>query len=152
MCRIAARCIAIYCGCSIGIVSTVMSSVTCQSAANINAWIGSPVERVEDFLIPFAARFVRGSVRRVEDCREHLLAMNFARDMYADVGIACRCDDTVADRHVEHGSVRLPFSEFDGPAIARTYHNKKHIPPRLRNLIENASRVSAADDSRQAMQ
>jgi len=49
----------------------------------------------EDFLIPFAARHVRGSVRWVEDRREHLLAMNHAREMYADVEIACRRDGKV---------------------------------------------------------
>jgi aerobic carbon-monoxide dehydrogenase large subunit len=49
----------------------------------------------EDFLIPFAARHVNGAVRWVEDRREHLLAMNHAREMYADVEIACRRDGKV---------------------------------------------------------
>ena len=49
----------------------------------------------EDFLIPFAARYVRGSVRWVETRREHLMTMNHAREMYADVEIACRRDGTV---------------------------------------------------------
>jgi carbon-monoxide dehydrogenase large subunit len=49
----------------------------------------------EDFLIPFAARHVRGRVRWIEDRREHLMAMNHAREMYADVEIACRRDGTV---------------------------------------------------------
>jgi carbon-monoxide dehydrogenase large subunit len=49
----------------------------------------------EDFLIPFAARHVRRPVRWVEDRREHLMAMNHAREMYADVEIACRRDGTV---------------------------------------------------------
>ncbi len=49
----------------------------------------------EDFLIPFAARHVRGSVRWVEGRREHLMTMNHAREMYADVEIACRRDGTV---------------------------------------------------------
>ncbi len=49
----------------------------------------------EDFLIPFAARHVGGSVRWVEDRREHLMAMNHAREMYADVEIACRRDGKV---------------------------------------------------------
>jgi carbon-monoxide dehydrogenase large subunit len=49
----------------------------------------------EDFLIPFAARHVRGAVRWVEDRREHLLAMNHAREMYADVEIACSRDGKV---------------------------------------------------------
>jgi len=49
----------------------------------------------EDFLIPFAARHVAGSVRWIEDRREHLMAMNHAREMVADMEIACRRDGTV---------------------------------------------------------
>ncbi|WJR80333.1 xanthine dehydrogenase family protein molybdopterin-binding subunit [Bradyrhizobium sp. NP1] len=49
----------------------------------------------EDFLIPFAARHVGGRVRWVEDRREHLMATNHAREMYADLEIACRADGTV---------------------------------------------------------
>ena len=49
----------------------------------------------EDFLIPFAARYVGGRVQWIEDRREHLIAMNHAREMYADVEIACRRDGTV---------------------------------------------------------
>jgi carbon-monoxide dehydrogenase large subunit len=49
----------------------------------------------EDFLIPFAARYVGGNVRWVEDRREHLMAMNHAREMYADLEIACRLDGTL---------------------------------------------------------
>jgi carbon-monoxide dehydrogenase large subunit len=49
----------------------------------------------EDFLIPFAARHIGGRVRWIEDRREHLMAMNHAREMYADVEIACRRDGTV---------------------------------------------------------
>jgi aerobic carbon-monoxide dehydrogenase large subunit len=49
----------------------------------------------EDFLIPFAARRLRCPVRWIEDRREHLMAMNHAREMYAEVEIACRRDGTV---------------------------------------------------------
>jgi carbon-monoxide dehydrogenase large subunit len=49
----------------------------------------------EDFLVPFAARQVGGRVKWVESRREHLMAMNHAREMYADVEIACRRDGTV---------------------------------------------------------
>jgi aerobic carbon-monoxide dehydrogenase large subunit len=49
----------------------------------------------EDFLIPFAAHYVGGKVRWVEDRREHLMAMNHAREMYADLEIACRADGIV---------------------------------------------------------
>ena len=49
----------------------------------------------EDFLIPFAARLVGGRVRWVEDRREHLLALNHAREMTAELEIACERDGTV---------------------------------------------------------
>jgi carbon-monoxide dehydrogenase large subunit len=49
----------------------------------------------EDFLIPFAARYLGGKVRWVEDRREHLMATNHAREMYADLEIACHTDGTV---------------------------------------------------------
>jgi carbon-monoxide dehydrogenase large subunit len=49
----------------------------------------------EDFLICFAARHVEGRVRWIEDRREHLMATNHAREMYADVEIACRRDGMV---------------------------------------------------------
>jgi aerobic carbon-monoxide dehydrogenase large subunit len=49
----------------------------------------------EDFLVPFAARYVGGKVRWVEDRREHLMAMNHAREMYADLEIACSADGTL---------------------------------------------------------
>ena len=49
----------------------------------------------EDFLIPFAARHVGGPVRWLEDRREHLMATNHAREMHADMEIACHRDGTV---------------------------------------------------------
>ncbi len=49
----------------------------------------------EDFLIPFAAHRLRGRVRWIEDRREHLMAMNHAREMTAEMEIACRRDGMV---------------------------------------------------------
>jgi carbon-monoxide dehydrogenase large subunit len=49
----------------------------------------------EDFLIPMAALRLGRPVRWIEDRREHLMSMNHAREMYADVEIACRRDGTV---------------------------------------------------------
>src|SRR5712671_3032154 len=43
----------------------------------------------EDFLIPFAARHVGRPVRWIEDRREHLTAMNHAREADCEVQIAC---------------------------------------------------------------
>jgi carbon-monoxide dehydrogenase large subunit len=49
----------------------------------------------EDFLIPFAARHVGRPVRWIEDRREHLTAMNHARQAECEVEIACRSDGTI---------------------------------------------------------
>ena len=49
----------------------------------------------EDFLIPFAARHVGHPVRWLEDRREHLTAMNHAREADCEVEIACRSDGTI---------------------------------------------------------
>src|SRR3954469_14050489 len=49
----------------------------------------------EDFLIPFAARHVGHPVRWLEDRREHLIAMNHARQADCEIEIACRSDGTI---------------------------------------------------------
>jgi carbon-monoxide dehydrogenase large subunit len=49
----------------------------------------------EDFLIPFAARHVGRPVRWIEDRREHLTAMNHAREADCEVEIACRRDGRI---------------------------------------------------------
>jgi len=49
----------------------------------------------EDFFIPFAARRLGRPIRWIEDRREHLIAMNHARETDCDVAIACRRDGTI---------------------------------------------------------
>ena len=49
----------------------------------------------EDFLIPFAAKHVGRPVRWIEDRREHLTAMNHARQADCEIEIACRKDGTI---------------------------------------------------------
>jgi len=49
----------------------------------------------EDFLIPFAARHLGRPVRWLEDRREHLIAMNHAREADCEIEIACRRDGTI---------------------------------------------------------
>ena len=49
----------------------------------------------EDFLIPFAARYVGRPVMWIEDRREHLIAINHARQMECEVDIACKRDGTI---------------------------------------------------------
>jgi carbon-monoxide dehydrogenase large subunit len=49
----------------------------------------------EDFLIPFASRHVNRPVKWTEDRREHLMAMNHARQAECDVEIACDKDGKI---------------------------------------------------------
>jgi aerobic carbon-monoxide dehydrogenase large subunit len=49
----------------------------------------------EDFLIPFAARFIGRPVKWIEDRREHLLATNHARDVSCTLEIACSRDGAI---------------------------------------------------------
>jgi aerobic carbon-monoxide dehydrogenase large subunit len=49
----------------------------------------------EDFLIPFAARYVGRPVVWIESRREHLIAINHARQMDCEVEIACKRDGTI---------------------------------------------------------
>jgi carbon-monoxide dehydrogenase large subunit len=49
----------------------------------------------EDFLIPFAARFVGAPVKWTEDRREHFIATNHARDVACDLEIACARDGAI---------------------------------------------------------
>jgi aerobic carbon-monoxide dehydrogenase large subunit len=49
----------------------------------------------EDFLIPFAARYVGRPVVWIESRREHLTAINHARQMDCEVEIACKRDGTI---------------------------------------------------------
>ena len=49
----------------------------------------------EDFLIPFAARYAGRPVMWIEGRREHLIAINHARQMDCEVEIACKRDGTI---------------------------------------------------------
>ncbi len=49
----------------------------------------------EDFLIPFAARYLGRPVKWIEDRRENLMAMNHAREVETDLEIACARDGTI---------------------------------------------------------
>jgi len=62
----------------------------------------------EDFLIPFSARYVGRPVVWIENRREHLTAINHARQMDCEVEIACKRDGTIlgvrGDIHVDLGA------------------------------------------------
>ena len=49
----------------------------------------------EDFLIPATARAVGGTVKWIEDRREHLSSANHSREIECELEIACRRDGTV---------------------------------------------------------
>jgi carbon-monoxide dehydrogenase large subunit len=49
----------------------------------------------EDFLIPFCSVLLKRPVRWIEDRREHFTAMNHAREMSAEIEIACTRDGKV---------------------------------------------------------
>jgi len=49
----------------------------------------------EDYLIPFAARFLSRPVKWTEDRRESLMALNHARDAECELEIACSRDGTI---------------------------------------------------------
>ena len=49
----------------------------------------------EDFLIPFAAKWIGAPVKWIEDRREHLLAANHARDLECELELACEADGRI---------------------------------------------------------
>jgi carbon-monoxide dehydrogenase large subunit len=55
----------------------------------------------EDFLVPFAAKYLGRPVKWIEDRREHLLAVTHARDIACDVEIACSRDGLVLGMRAE---------------------------------------------------
>jgi carbon-monoxide dehydrogenase large subunit len=63
----------------------------------------------EDFLIPFSSIFLKRPVRWVEDRREHFTAMNHAREMSAEIEIACMCDGTVTGLR---GTVKVDIGAY----------------------------------------
>ncbi len=60
----------------------------------------------EDFLVPYAAKFLKRPVKWIEDRREHLLAISHARDVACDLEIACDADGRVLAMRV-NGSVDI---------------------------------------------
>ena len=87
----------------------------------------------EDFLIPFAARHIGRPVKWTEDRREHLMAMNHAREADCDIEIACARDGTIL-----------------GPARARVRrHGRLHAHQRRgRRAQHRAVHVGALSHSR----
>src|SRR5205814_575808 len=86
----------------------------------------------EDFLIPFAARHVGRPVRWLEDRREHLIAMNHAREMEAEVEIACSRDGTIVglrgDVYVDLGAYVRTNGLTAPRNVAQFFSGPYHIP------------------------
>ena len=73
----------------------------------------------EDFLIPFAARYVNRPVKWIEDRRENLMAMNHARETEADIEIACARDGTLLAIRGEIHSDMGAYMRTNGAVGAR---------------------------------
>jgi carbon-monoxide dehydrogenase large subunit len=85
----------------------------------------------EDFLIPFAARHVGRPVMWIEDRREHLIAMNHARQMDCEVEIACKRDGTIVglrgDVFVDLGAyIRTNRTTQCRPVLQRAVPHSEH--------------------------
>ena len=89
----------------------------------------------EDFLIPFAARHVRGAVRWVEDRREHLMAMNHARETCADLEIACDAQGHVLGLRgrvwLDNGAY-IRTNGFTGPRNVAQFLSGPYYVPNIR--------------------
>ena len=97
----------------------------------------------EDFLIPFASRFSGRPVKWNEDRREHLMAMNHAREMYADLEIACSAEGIILGIR---GSVEVDCGAYfrsNGLTPPRNVVQFSSGPYRIENiLIESYARVT----------
>ncbi len=86
----------------------------------------------EDFLIPFCAMRLQRAVRWIEDRREHFTAMNHAREMSAEIEIACLRDGTVVGLRghidVDLGAY-VRTNGFTGPRNAAQFlSGPYHVP------------------------
>jgi carbon-monoxide dehydrogenase large subunit len=86
----------------------------------------------EDFLIPFAARHVGRPVMWIEDHREHLIAMNHARQTDCEVEIACRRDGTIlglrGDMFVDLGAYVRTNGLIAPRNVAQSFSGPYRIP------------------------
>jgi carbon-monoxide dehydrogenase large subunit len=88
----------------------------------------------EDFLIPFAARHVGRPVKWTEDRREHLMAMNHAREAEVEIEIACAKDGTIlglrGHAYVDMGA----YMRTNGAVGARNIAQFMSGPYRIPNI------------------
>jgi len=88
----------------------------------------------EDFLVAFAARKFGHPIKWIEDRREHFMAIGHARQMDADIEIACQTDGTVVamrgTMHVDIGAYVRP----NGMTPVRNVIQFTAAPYRIPNL------------------
>jgi aerobic carbon-monoxide dehydrogenase large subunit len=88
----------------------------------------------EDFLIPFAARRVGRPVKWTEDRREHLMAMNHAREAECDIEIACRRDGTILALRGHAAANMGAYLRTNGAVGARNIVQFMSGPYRIPNI------------------
>jgi carbon-monoxide dehydrogenase large subunit len=97
----------------------------------------------EDFLIPFAAWRFKRPIQWIEDRREHLTAINHARDISCEVEIACRRDGTILGLR---GETSVDIGAYARPSIMNTVRIVAQFmsgPYRVPNIaIRSYGRVS----------
>jgi carbon-monoxide dehydrogenase large subunit len=86
----------------------------------------------EDFLIPFAARHLGRPVKWTEDRRENLMTMNHAREVEADVEIACERNGTIlalrGHAHVDMGAYMRTNGAVGARNVAQFMAGAYRIP------------------------
>jgi carbon-monoxide dehydrogenase large subunit len=88
----------------------------------------------EDFLIPFAARLLGRPVKWIEDRREHLTAINHAREAECELEIACERDGTIiALRGQAHTDVGA-YIRTNGATASRNLAQVLSGPYRIPNV------------------
>ncbi len=88
----------------------------------------------EDFLIPFAARYLKRPIKWIEDRREHLLAANHSREIDCDLEIACRRDGTIlALRGMIYGDMGA-YIRTNGGVVPAKAAQFLHGPYRIPNI------------------
>jgi aerobic carbon-monoxide dehydrogenase large subunit len=93
----------------------------------------------EDFLIPFAARHVGRPVKWTEDRREHLTAVNHAREAECDIEIACRRDGTILALRGHAAANMGAYLRTNGAVASRNIVQFMSGPYRIPNIDLTAS-------------
>jgi aerobic carbon-monoxide dehydrogenase large subunit len=93
----------------------------------------------EDFLIPFVAYRVGRPVKWIEDRREHLMAMNHARECECDIEIACRGDGTILALRGHAATNMGAYLRTNGAVAARNIVQFMSGPYRVPNIDLAAS-------------